>query len=133
MLRNLAQIILYDNDQRVFLQVRDEKAPTNPNTLGLFGGAIEDGENAETAVKRECKEELNYNLSSPRLWDKSEYTIGENDGTRFVYIEKYDEKILLDCREGNGEWLKCDKALKDSRLQDIDRPILQRLKDELLS
>ena len=130
MLRNLAQIILYDNDQNVFLQVRDERAPTYPNTLGLFGGAIDDGEDAEIAVRRECKEELNYDLSNPQLFDQRKYAIDNNYGDRFVYIEKYDQGAPLVCREGNGgEWLKCDEALKDPRLQDIDKVILQKLKE----
>ncbi|HIH17265.1 MAG: 7,8-dihydro-8-oxoguanine triphosphatase [archaeon GW2011_AR6] len=62
MRRDVAVIILYDNKKRILLQHRGKNSPRLPGYWAFFGGGIEKGETPEQAVRRECKEELNYIL-----------------------------------------------------------------------
>jgi len=56
-------LILENNDGKILLQLRDNKPSIPyPNCWGTFGGHIEEGETPEEAIKREIKEELNYDL-----------------------------------------------------------------------
>lgn len=53
--------ILVTADQRFLMQRRDDKPDIFfPGWLGLFGGALEDGEDPETGLRRELAEELAY-------------------------------------------------------------------------
>jgi len=56
-------LILENNEGKILLQLRDNKPSIPcPNCWGTFGGHIEEGETPEEAIKREIKEELDYNL-----------------------------------------------------------------------
>jgi 8-oxo-dGTP pyrophosphatase MutT (NUDIX family) len=56
-MRRIAAIALVDARGRLLLQERDEKAPTDPLTWSLVGGAVEDGESDAEAAVRELAEE----------------------------------------------------------------------------
>ncbi|MDP6031769.1 MAG: NUDIX domain-containing protein, partial [Alphaproteobacteria bacterium] len=59
-----AAAILLSEEGDYLLQQRDGTPGIwHPNMLGLFGGAIEEGEEAGTALRRELMEELKF---SPR-------------------------------------------------------------------
>ena len=73
MARNVAIIILYDQDKKILLQHRAEDAERLPGYWAFFGGGIEAGETPERAVKRETLEELNYTLKNPRLIMKQDF------------------------------------------------------------
>jgi len=56
------------NKSKILLQKRDNKKNIFfPNHYGLFGGAIEKGENSKTALKRELREEIGLNFSLNRF------------------------------------------------------------------
>ena len=56
--------ILVVPDGRYLLQLRDKKVGLAfPDHWCLFGGHVEDGEDLETAVKREIREELGHTLT----------------------------------------------------------------------
>ena len=55
--RRFATVLLVDARGWVLLQERDEHAPIDPDTWGLVGGHVEEGEDVETAVHRELAEE----------------------------------------------------------------------------
>jgi 8-oxo-dGTP pyrophosphatase MutT (NUDIX family) len=59
----VAVVFTWNGD--LILQRRDAGAPNNPNTLGFFGGHVESGENADSAIRRELKEETD--LEVPKL------------------------------------------------------------------
>ena len=59
-------IFIEDKEGKVLIQLRDS-IPTIPfpNRWGTFGGQIEKGETPEKAIRREIKEELDYDLQEP--------------------------------------------------------------------
>lgn len=62
MKKKISDLIPYkikDGKVFVFLQKRTKDAPNYPDMFGFFGGAAEDGETPDEALKREIKEELN--------------------------------------------------------------------------
>ena len=59
-------VIITDDQDRYLLQRRDDKPDIfYPGCLGLFGGALEDGETFEEAAIREVQEELGLRLQAP--------------------------------------------------------------------
>ncbi|MDP2708681.1 MAG: NUDIX domain-containing protein [bacterium] len=58
--RNVALIILFDQDKKILLQHRAEDAKRLPGYWGFFGGGIDQGETPEQAVRRETMEVLKY-------------------------------------------------------------------------
>jgi 8-oxo-dGTP pyrophosphatase MutT (NUDIX family) len=51
------------------MQLRSQKPGIfYPGYWGLFGGAVEEGEDAETALERELQEELGTRIGSPRYF-----------------------------------------------------------------
>jgi len=83
--------------------------------FGFPGGHLERNESLIGALKRELKEELNYNLKKePKLFDIWNYIPEENPGentkdhTVFLnYILKLDKKPILSSPEKLGiSWLK---------------------------
>lgn len=57
-------IIVLD-DGRYLMQLRDDKPGIfYPNHWGLFGGAVDEGEGPEEALRRELREELDLELAS---------------------------------------------------------------------
>lgn len=55
--RRFAGVLLVDPSGRILLQERDEHAVIDPETWGLVGGHLDDGEDFESAAYRELAEE----------------------------------------------------------------------------
>lgn len=67
-LRRVSIVILEDQQGHVTLQLRDDILTIpHPNQWALFGGHVEDGEEADTAVLREITEELTITLVPHKL------------------------------------------------------------------
>jgi len=103
---NIAVILLYDYKKRFLLQHRTDDAPASPGKYGFFGGSTKAGETPELGVKRECYEELEYELENPRLFLST--IVDDEYGRRkvYVFLEKYnpDKKLVL--HEGQGmKWV----------------------------
>jgi 8-oxo-dGTP diphosphatase len=126
-MRNVAVVILYDNDRRILLQHRTKDAPTFPDHWAFFGGGIEGDETAEEAVKRETLEELEYRLAAPRLFETRRLVHQGNQYTVHVFVEAYDGgKLIL--REGQAMgWFSPDET-KDLLMNDHDRLVVDSLK-----
>jgi 8-oxo-dGTP diphosphatase len=61
-------------DNRILLQLRDDKPEIPfPNCWSTFGGAVEEGETPLYALKRELKEELDYDVIEPTFIGIKEY------------------------------------------------------------
>jgi len=109
-MRRVAGIILFNSNNEILLQHRTNDAPIYPGKWGFFGGHIENGENPLEAVKRECKEELNYSLKNPN--HILSHIIDELNMESLVFIEKYDNSKELILNEG--------QAMKWFSIKDID-------------
>lgn len=100
-----------DNNLYIFLQRRSADAPRKPNSLGAFGGGLENKENYEEALIREMNEELEYKPVNYSLLGvfEDDYSISN------YYIEKVDENFEknITIHEGKGgEWHKATEVIK---------------------
>ncbi len=70
-----AALIVLD-DGRYLMQLRDNKPEIfYPGHWGLFGGALEPGEDAATALQRELREELGLEHASPRFFTRLDFDL----------------------------------------------------------
>jgi mutator protein MutT len=110
-MKNVAVILLYDDKKRFLLQHRTADALVYPNVYGFFGGKIDEGESPETAVKRECNEELEYELKNPKLILNT--TMDSKYGKRHInlFLEKYDPSKKIVLHEGQGlKWVSREEV-----------------------
>ncbi|MDP4025871.1 NUDIX domain-containing protein [Methylobacterium sp. NEAU 140] len=62
------------DDGRYLMQLRDDKPGIfYPDHWGLFGGAIDPGEDAESAVRRELREELDLDAGPLRYFTRFDF------------------------------------------------------------
>jgi len=132
--REVAILVLYDDEGRMLLQKRTMDAPTFPGVWGFFGGGIEKGESPLDALKRETYEELEYDVTCPEFVFEQEYR-HENpprELKRFVFIEKYDPARKLVLHEGERMgWFSHDEALKIESIPSFNRPVLKKIHDRI--
>jgi len=100
---------LKDNELYVFLQRRNFDAK-HPNSLGSFGGGLENEENNEKALIREISEELEYTPINYSLLGvfEDDYSISN------YYIEEVKENFetSISIHEGKGgEWHLAKKVI----------------------
>ena len=74
-MKRFSVILLVDPQGRILLQERDERAPISPDTWGMVGGHVEDGEEFEPAAYRELEEETGVRLppGGLRLWRAEQF------------------------------------------------------------
>ena len=65
--RQVAAVILYNERNEILLQKKDLTFPRWPGCWCMFGGGVEGNEDPETALKREIKEERDYDLGEITL------------------------------------------------------------------
>lgn len=127
MKRDLALIILLNDQKEFLLQLRDKDADIAPNIWAFFGGGIESGETPKAALFREIKEELDYIPKNPKLFLTQEYVFGGNSGAKYVFIEQYDQAQKLRQHEGQAMgWFSHEGSTKLD-MADYDRTILDKL------
>jgi 8-oxo-dGTP pyrophosphatase MutT (NUDIX family) len=81
----IAVVFLVDPRGRVLLQHRDGQAPRAANQWGMVGGHVEDGEDFDSAMRREILEETGIEIGSEDLvlWQAQEFEY--SDGHRSDY------------------------------------------------
>ncbi|MFH1089922.1 MAG: NUDIX domain-containing protein [Candidatus Uhrbacteria bacterium] len=130
MARNIAIIILYDQDKKILLQHRAENAKRLPGYWGFFGGGIEAGETPEQAVRRETLEELNYSLKNPKLIMKQNFSWQTENNEKYVFVEGYDPNKKLTLGEGqNLGWFHLSEVA-GLKIVDHDLEVLKFIKDK---
>ncbi|MCX5815807.1 MAG: NUDIX domain-containing protein [Proteobacteria bacterium] len=105
-------LILENSEGKILLQLRDNKPGLPyPGCWGTFGGQIEEGETSEEAIRREIKEELNYELRNPEYFSNFPF-----DGYDIYMFRKRDAGITiqdLTVREGQkGEFLTLAEVIQ---------------------
>jgi len=93
-----------------------------------LGGKIEPNESPEEAVKREVFEESGLKITNPILKGIITYpsTSTDEEWINFVFIAKKFTGNLIECNEGNLEWIKTSQ-IKKLNLWDSDRLFLPLL------
>ena len=132
MVRNIAVIILYNRDKKILLQHRSEDAKRLPGYWAFFGGGIEEGEIPEEAVKREAMEELNYELEGPKLIMTQKFTWKEDQNTKYVFVEEYDQDKKITLGEGQGLKWYCFSELDKLKIVDHDMEVLKYVEKKIL-
>ena len=92
--------ILINNRGQVLLQQRDDNpAIRYPGHWSLFGGTIEDGESAPTAVAREVKEEIDFDMKNFGLFRE----FVQNNKREFAFVGELSAELdELTLSEGQG-------------------------------
>jgi 8-oxo-dGTP pyrophosphatase MutT (NUDIX family) len=82
---SLAGAIIEHPNLGLLLQLRDGSAPNYPNSWGLFGGHMEEGESPETAVWRELEEELHLTPQMVSTWRLGQRFPHASGGDVYIY------------------------------------------------
>jgi 8-oxo-dGTP diphosphatase len=97
----IAVAFLVDARGHVLLQLRDEHAPRAANVWGMVGGGVEEGEDYDSAMRRELLEETGIEVAAEdlALWLETRfaYSDGEHSDYR-VYagrVDLTDDDIVL--------------------------------------
>lgn len=119
-------IVLY-KDNEILLQHRTEDAKRLPGYWAFFGGGIKNNETPLQAVVREAKEELSYDLVSPKLFIETDFKINSEQGHLFLFIEEHNPAICLVQNEGQAmRWLD-ETHMDNLKMIDHDRIIAKAL------
>ena len=97
----IAVVLLVDGRGHVLLQHRDENAPRAANQWGMVGGHVEDGEDFDSAMRREILEETGIEVAAEdlSLWLATGFEY--SDGHRSDYqvyagrVDLTDDDIVL--------------------------------------
>ncbi len=124
-------ILLYDEEKRFLLQQRTADAPKHPGKFGTFGGKAEKGETPEMAVRRECMEELDYELENPKLAFQTTLDTKYGKIAGFIFLEKYNPNKKLVLHEGeNMRWVS-SKEFEDLDFIDSLKDIVSQMYNEI--
>ena len=101
-----------------------------PGYWAFFGGGIEQGENPTEALRREIREELSYEVQGPKFFLAQKVRDEENDITKYVFVEQYQDQPL---QLGEGQamgWFSPDET-HGLKMVDHDRFVVERVRHYL--
>jgi 8-oxo-dGTP diphosphatase len=128
--RDVSVCILYTSSGHILLQHRTDDAFRLPGYWAFFGGGIEQGENPTEALRREIREELSYEVQSPKFLLAQQIRDEENDITKYVFVEQYQDQPL---QLGEGQamgWFSPDET-HGLKMIDHDRFVVDQVRDYL--
>lgn len=108
--RDAAVALIQLDDGRYLMQLRDDKPGIfYPDHWGLFGGAIDAGEDPETALRRELKEELSLDPGPLSYFTRIDFDfdrLGVGRCARFVYEVRLQASAVSSLRLGEGQHME---------------------------
>ena len=128
--RNVSLLILYTSTGKILLQHRSKDAARLPNYWAFFGGGIEQGESPTRALEREILEELSCQVQNPYLLLAQKYREEEDENTKYVFVEQYQDQPL---QLGEGQamgWFDPDET-RGLQMIEHDRAVVERIRDYL--
>ena len=128
--RDVSLFILYTSSGHILLQHRTDDAFRLPGYWAFFGGGIEKGENPTEALRREIREELSYEVQGPKFFLAQKVRDEENDITKYVFVEQYQDQPL---QLGEGQamgWFSPDET-HGLKMIDHDRFVVEQVRDYL--
>jgi 8-oxo-dGTP pyrophosphatase MutT (NUDIX family) len=122
-----AAALLVLEDARYLLQLRDDIPPIwYPGHWGLFGGGVDAGEDAVEALRRELREELDFEMAEARHFVRFDFDLTSMGLGRY-FRSYYEVPVTLDAfdrlalREGaEMRALPGDEALALPRMSPYD-------------
>ena len=85
-------VIILSKSGEVFLQKKTADYKWFPGKWCLFGGGVEAGEDSETTVREEIKEELEYDMTNLKFIKETSYkdVCGEDtrEGKQYIYVHE---------------------------------------------
>ncbi len=111
--RKVSTVIFYTDDGRILLQDREGIAKFGEE-YDFFGGGIDTGENPLDAIKRELKEEMDYEPLDLKFFKMFDFKIDAyNSRTEYVFIAKAPDFDKVTVLEGKAAKLfTIQEALK---------------------
>ena len=117
--------ILINHDKSILLAQRSAEK-SFPSQWEFPGGKIEEGENSESALRRELFEELNIEVDKMKLFDSviHEYELFRAN-IEFFLVKEWSGNLLN--KEGqNLQWKKLNN-LRGLKILDADVPVISKL------
>ncbi len=112
--RDVAVLVLKNDQGKVLLQKRPKDANRFPDSWGLFGGGLKPGESPEDALRREVREELGLQLGHFDLVSEHPYVLRDLGERGKIYaFEAYFDESELRLYEGQEmAWFRPEEALR---------------------
>ena len=110
-------LLIVTEDGGLLLHHRDDKPEIpNPDCWAGFGGAVEDGETVEDAVRREVREETGVQIADPIFLTEAVDHEGDGRTVSLFYIVGGVRPDDIDLHEGAGVGVHSIEALPDLKM-----------------
>ena len=110
----IAQKALIKNGEKYLMLLRSPNEPVGTLLWDFPGGRMEEGEDLLESLKREVKEETNFDIEPRKVVFECEMNIAEHDMKFFMYdIEKVTGDLRLSHEHSEYRWMTIDEMRKE--------------------